>query len=360
MSRLALFLFFVVLLTLGVSGNTAVAQSSCEKALLDAENLYQSGQLYDISEKLLQCLQDGFNHQQKQSAYRLLALTYLNINQEENAKHALYQLLRLNPDYEILKEKDPVELYNLYTQFNVEPVFYTGIRAGFVLSTPLVLKQRTASSLEVSTDKTYHLDKGMEIGLDFAMPLRPWLLLEASPAYSSSSYRFGYSYYTDAFSEKPVVQKVSGTEVYHQLVLPVSLNLRIPHTKTGKPRFFYNVVAGVGASYLLASSYQNVSRLNQQIFSEEITADQVESTAYRRPVNVQAHIGLGVEYKYAGYFWGARLGASGNLFNSVGYATQHERYLNTMSTTFGWLDDDFVLLNAFCSIFVRKPLYKLL
>ena len=336
------------------------AQSGCDKALIEAENLYQSGQLYDISEKLLQCIDTGFDKQQKQSAYRLLALTYLNINQEEKAKNALHRLLLLNPDYAIDKAKDPIELYNLYTQFNVNPVFYAGIRGGVLVSQPLVLHQRSASSIEGGTDKYYRPGYGYELGLELALPLRPWLLLELTPAYTNSSYQFEFNYHTDAFSERPVVQKVEGSEVYHQLLVPLSLSLRIPHGKATKPNLLYTVTAGVGTSYLLASSFQDVRRLNQQIFSEEIIEGEVETSGYRRTLNFQGQFALGLEYKYQGLIWGARLGTSSMLLNNTRYPSQQELYLNAMSTSFGWIDDDRLMLSAQFSVFVRKPLYKLL
>ena len=333
-------------------------QTDCGKALITAENLYQSGQLYDVSEALLGCLENGFNYQEKQSAYRLLTLTYLNINQEEKAKETLLKLLKLNPDYAISKEKDPVELYNLYEQFNVNPVFYVGLKGGALISKPYVLHHRSASSLE-GIDKKYRPFYGYSVGADFVVPLLKNFLLEFSPTYAGSKYLFESLYLTDGFTHgpEPQVQEVTGSESYHQVFLPLTFNYRI---RSRNSRLYYTIGAGAGASFLLASAYKNVNRVNRQIFTEEINVSRIETTPFRRGTNLQAHLELGLEYKYLGYFWGARTGLSGPVFNHTRYRTQQEQYLNTMSTTFGWLDDDFVLTNGHFTLFVRKPLYKFL
>lgn len=348
--------FFLIAVGAVMFSPGAWAQSACDKALMEAENLYQSGQLYVIPDKLGPCLENGFNMQEKQSAYRLLTLTYLHINQEENAKNSLHKLLQLNPDYIISREKDPVELYNLYQQFNVNPVFYTGIRAGGILSHPFILHRRTSSSLEGS-DKFYDISYGFMLGSDFSIPLYKNLLLELSPSYANSSYLFRSYYLTDGFGEAAGVQEVSGRERYQHFTVPLMLNLRIPAERA---KLFYTVGAGAGASYLLAASYRDVNRVNRQIFSEEINMKKYGTTPYRRSINVLAQLELGLEYKYLGYFWGARAGINTMLLNFTQYTNQEDLYLNRMSTTFGWLDDDFVLANGYFSLFIRKPFYKFL
>ena len=352
--------FFLILIGAVLSGQHVLAQSDCDKGLIAAENLYQSGQLYDIPQKLISCLENGFNYQEKQSAYRLLTLTYLNINQEEKAKSTLHKLLKLNPDYVITKEKDPVELYNLYLQFNVDPVFYSGFRAAALFTRPVSLRQRSSSSLGVQSDKFYRPSYGFSFGGDFALPLLKHLLLEFSPSYTRSSYQFQLLYLTDAFSEMAAggqVQEVNGSETYNSILLPLTLNLRIPGAG-GK--FMYNIGAGGGASFLLASAFKDVNRVNRQIFTEEINMNNIKTTPYRRKFNVAAHLEVGLEYKYLGYFFGGRAGISSTFFNYTQYPSQQEMYFNPMSTNFGWLDDDFVLMNGYFSVFVRKPIYKFL
>ena len=360
MKKYSFLTFFIISIGTAILGQGLRAQTNCEKALIAAENLYQSGQLYDIPDRLEQCMESGFNFQEKQSAYRLLSLTYLNINQEEKAKNALHKLLRLNPDYVITKEKDPAELYNLYLQFKVDPVFYMGLRGGAVISRPFILQERSSSSLQPGSDKFYEPFYGFNFGGDMALPLFKHLLLEFSPSYTRSSYLFQSLYLTDGFAQTaavPQVQEVAGQETYHTLVLPLGLNYRIP-ARQGKLN--YSIGVGVGASFLLASSYTDLNRVNRQIFTEEISISRVKTTPYRRDVNVLARLEVGLEYKYRGYFWGARMGFSAPMLNFTKYPSQQEMFLNTMSTNFGWLDDDFVLANGYFSVFVRKPLYKFL
>ena len=352
--------FFLLYLGSSICGGALRAQTDCDKTLIAAENLYQSGQLYAVPEKLIPCLENGFNEQDKQSAYRLLTLTYLYINQEEKAKNTFHKLLKLNPDYVVSRGKDPIELYNLYQQFNVNPVYYIGFGVGGIITQPFVLHQRSSSSLAASSDKFYDPFYGFSLGADFALPLHKRLLLEFSPAYARSNYLFSSFYLTDYFSQSQEVvqvQEVSGRESYQHAILPLTLNFRIPGKKS---RLFYNIAAGAGASFLLASSYRNVNRVNRQIFAEDINVNEIQSTPFRRQTNIFGKIELGLEYKYLGFFWGVRTGISSTLFNFTRYPNQQERFLNRMSTTFGWVEDDFVLANGHLSVFVRKPIYKFL
>lgn len=361
MKKKTIISFFLLILGIAVYAPLQ-AQSDCEKALIAAENLYQSGQLYDVANKILPCLEIGFNFQEKQNAYRLLILTYLNINKEEKAKDTFHKLLKLNPDYVVVKGKDPIELFNLYQQFNVDPVFYVGLRGGITLTQPYILSKRSSSSIsgEPDSDKAYNPFYGFMIGGDFAFPLFRNLLLEISPAYVRSSYLFESQYLTDGFaegSEMLQVQEVSGRETYQNLVLPLTLHLRMPSHSN---KLYYTFGVGAGASFLLSSAYHDVTRENKRIFTEEITISKIPTSDFRRSINVLTHLEIGLEYKYLGYFLGGRAGISSALLNYTQYQNQQEMFLNTMSTTFGWLDDDFVLANGYFTLFVRKPLYRFL
>lgn len=93
-------LFFVIFALLWTP-NGLYGQSSCgEQAINEAEKNYLIGKFENTLNSLNGCLQnEGFNTNQKENAYRILAWTYIAIDSTVEAKNAVIQLLSLNPSY---------------------------------------------------------------------------------------------------------------------------------------------------------------------------------------------------------------------------------------------------------------------
>jgi hypothetical protein len=84
-----------------ISGaSSAWAQEKCETALADAQGKYDAGRFAQAIVRLNLCLPDQIPKEQKQNAYRLLAICYLNEDYREEARGAIRKIFDLKRQYE--------------------------------------------------------------------------------------------------------------------------------------------------------------------------------------------------------------------------------------------------------------------
>jgi hypothetical protein len=75
------------------------AQEKCETAFAEAQSMYEAGRFAQAIVKLNLCLPDQIPQEQKLSAYRLLAICYLNEDYREEARTAIRKIFELNRQY---------------------------------------------------------------------------------------------------------------------------------------------------------------------------------------------------------------------------------------------------------------------
>ena len=117
----------LLIILIFLANSSLFAQANCERNLNEARSDYANGNLYAIPGKLDECLKSGFSKNEMIEAYQLLALTYININQQDKAKESMIKLLKLQTDYQVVKNVDPDELYSLYQGIETDPIYFIGI-----------------------------------------------------------------------------------------------------------------------------------------------------------------------------------------------------------------------------------------
>ncbi|MCC5920669.1 MAG: PorT family protein [Cyclobacteriaceae bacterium] len=352
MKNIILFILFI-----SVSWS-AIAQDNCERALIDAENKYRSGELYDIPDILMNCVDELQTTQEKQRAYRLLVLTYLNINKEDDAKQAMLAMLRLNPDVEINTENSPVELIELYRQYRTEPIHYFGFYAGGSFASPSFYRSFSASPTGERSAKSYLPLAGFHAGFSFTQPLSKSFFLTLAPSFVLSRYGFDLDINTDAFDVLSPVQSVIGQERIAAARFPLLLDYKVR-----KSRFLsYHFGIGAGVSWNLSSEFRQLERTNRRVFAETITASGISSTSYRQMIMPFAMAQFTVEYKFAGIYYGFYAHLQHDLQQFQHFERPSDRFINSMNMMedFGFIDDDFFLANLHLGVYLRKPVYKFL
>jgi len=78
----------------------AFAQEKCETALAEAQSKYEAGLFAQAILRLTVCPPDKIPQEQKQNAYRLLAICYLNEDYREEARAAIRKIFDLKRQYE--------------------------------------------------------------------------------------------------------------------------------------------------------------------------------------------------------------------------------------------------------------------
>jgi len=92
----------------------AQAQTDWEEQLNEAEQIFYSGQFSQAEALLREALQSGeLTTDQRTRAYRILGLSYLSRELENQARDAIQSLLDIVPDYAPNPEQDPPQFIRL-------------------------------------------------------------------------------------------------------------------------------------------------------------------------------------------------------------------------------------------------------
>lgn len=129
--------------------------------LESAQTSYEHGNFEEAIATVKSCNSEGSSHT-KWRVHRILALSYIQLDEYESAKSSAIELLKLNPTYEPDLLKDPSEFVRLINSVLVIPKFTLGI----AFSTGLNYTMPSVSSIHTVTDqdKSYTGVNKFEIG----------------------------------------------------------------------------------------------------------------------------------------------------------------------------------------------------
>lgn len=178
----------IVLLLLNLIGFGQ--QNPCTSILKDANDQYEDG-WFDESVKLAnEALENcDLTRMDKVQVYKLLILNYLAIDRLEEANEAAASLMRVDPNYEPDKLRDPVELILLFERYRPAPIFRGWISTGINTSTPVasatysVLFDDNAPGLD-----NYERATGFQLGVGFEYRLFDELWVGLGLQYRNTRY----------------------------------------------------------------------------------------------------------------------------------------------------------------------------
>lgn len=186
-----------------------VAQESCTQTLVDAQDVFYSGQIELVPEILEPCLQNGFNREEKVAAYRLLTLCHLYYNHTKEAAGAMQNMLKLKPEYKI-QDIDPTEFKNLFETFRRTPIMIVGVKGG--LGSFNLYETTNYNDLNsVAYAGTYSPELMLMGGVSVEVPIRPELSFVAEGYYAT--YSFTFSQYLLNYATVDMNEAVKGIEV---------------------------------------------------------------------------------------------------------------------------------------------------
>ncbi len=260
MKRL-LVIFFLITVISPIFGQ------DCAQTLRLARATYEQGRLHEIERQLEGCLrpaeEGGFRKEQKQlrvEAYKILALSYIYLEEPQKADQAMLNLKKTDPYYKPNPAVDPAEFVALYNSFREDPIFRIGLTVGGNFSRPNVKERITAS--ELGSDSEYkYLVSPLQIGASFDLPLTlfkkedRWTL-HAELLYLQNKFEIDQKETPLSPNEDPnnptPPNEFEGIETHNRLALPVLLQYKVMHRENQK--FEPYVALGFSADYLLSSS----------------------------------------------------------------------------------------------------------
>lgn len=239
----------ILLLAVVLSAGCYVArgQSTCPQTLRLAQSIYEQGRLHELPQLLEHCLQDGgFNDEEKVSAYKLLTLTYIYLEEPVKADEMMLALLRTDTEFKVNDDVDPAEFVALYKTFRTYPIYRIGGKLGATASQATVVSSDYANDGTTTAKYNFGFTGSITAEIPLAGKLRRFTLNPELAFQLISS---------NGLNKKDTSLITPATEGGAWISLPVLLQYNIHEGKLTN----YYVSAGVSADYLLSASKRIVS-----------------------------------------------------------------------------------------------------
>lgn len=305
-------------------GNVLWAQTCADK-LEESAKLYEKGQFSAVVSLLQDCTNSEDKNEQWK-AYRFLALAHLSNNEQESARDAARNMLKLNPTYKGSSIKDPSELIKLLSSITVIPKLSLGLALS--LGTNSTMPKIKDVFMVAEQTKYYQGQNSFQFGVSSSYQINKQFAVDLTVMASSKKYKMDYSFgnWDLNMDESLTYLNVPvGFRYYSQIKFPV------------KPY----VQLGGYAGYLLFSSTN--FEANYKPSSESYSVVNLSSLDRRNrldlglvgTIGATYKIGAGQAFLQASYFHSMRTAVKGD-----------ERYANKqLLYSYYYIDDDFVLSN---------------
>lgn len=357
MNRLFSPLLFLLFFTFALQGFSQT-DPGCLQALRSARASYEQGRLQEIEFTLKDCLdKNKFNKAEKVEAYKLLVLTYIYLEEPEQADKAMLSLLSADHFFEINEGTDPAEFINLYRKFRKDPIFSVGLRGSFLTTNVNVQNHYYVFGNGKGTGSFTSTQK-LVGGLAFEKVLIKDKLVFA-PEFMFSSRSFTYTN-SNIFGTDSVSQATSLTAQVSQQLLQLNLIGNYLFKKKFANNFLQPYVgAGLSTSYLLSSSFEE-AELNVEPGFEDVSGAPLDNTSGFKPLNFSAILLAGVKFKVTElyvtadvrYYWGLN-----NVVNPDNRYSQEGDNVEILNR-YGYVNNDFSINQAAISIGIIYPYFK--
>ena len=169
----------------------ASAQDNCGGAVVNATALYEQGKLREAIDAMKPCLTLSLNRTNLWQGYKILALSYLALNDQKDARIAAENMLEQNPLYVPSLLKDPKDFIDLVNSIVVIPRFSLGlaVAAGINNTYVDVTQQYNASNFT----KNYTSNIGTQFGFVIGYNISNELSVGADLNGSFKNYSINYS-----------------------------------------------------------------------------------------------------------------------------------------------------------------------
>lgn len=314
-----------------ISGAMARAQStSCAQNLRLAQATYEQGRLHEVPLYVKTCTESG-SVQEKVTAYKLLCLSYIYLEEPEKADEAMLNLLRTDHEFSVNESTDPAEFIALYRTFRTKPIYRLGLKLGVNATQPNVVSYVPANDGE----SKYGYALGFQAGFSGEIPVADKLTFNPELVLSLRNFTYeNKATYTEMATGSSRTFTTTGTEKQTWVTLPLLMQYEIASGK-----FNPYVSAGVSIDYLLTAN-NTFQRTKQEATSlEEQTLD-IKSD--RKPINIGALVALGSKVKVKGGFLVAELRYMYGLTKVNDKASIYNSFNKTFPTA-GYVDGIFKL-----------------
>ncbi|MEM6523536.1 MAG: outer membrane beta-barrel protein [Bacteroidota bacterium] len=336
-----------IMLLFALFGKSRGQQSGCLETLAKAQESFDAGRLYGISSLLKPCLDNGFNKSQRIQAYWLLTRTYLFIDDPISAEDSYLKLLRLDPEYKIDVENDPIDMVYLSKKFKTTPIFVLFGKLGFNTTGTSVIQNFGTDNTDL-TAESYSNDIGFQIGGGVEWNVSDTWSVGVGVDLVSRGYTYTNSIFE--FDDQQFIEDQTSFDIPIYVKYRRKINKFIPYVYAGfTQHLMFSADAEVSLTDRASGSNENLSAFPVTGPSENL--DDVRQTS-----NQSIIFGLGSTYriKYNYIFLDVRY--LYGLNNIVDVDNQYSN--NRLLYTYAFVDDDKRLNSLAVNVGFMLPLYK--
>jgi hypothetical protein len=255
----------------------AQTTNSPAQTLRLAQSIYENGRLHELPTILGSVIANG-NTTEKVSAYKLLTLAYIYLEEPEKADESMLKLLQTDPEFQKNDAIDPAEFVALYQTFMTDPVYRLGVKAGANTSQPNVKEYYPANDGPASYSAGY----GFQVGVSGEIALAKKYHLNAELFYQAKGFKFANKYDSE-------LKDTQGTQRQTWLSLPVSVQYNYLEHKLNP-----YVGLGVSTDFLIGSK----QRIETLIAGESpVTEREDDDIDQYSKLNVSPMITAGIKRK---------------------------------------------------------------
>lgn len=291
------FLPFILLLFITLN---SIAQSTSTitpaQTLRLARATYEQGRLHEIAQQLNEDVIAKMNQAEKVEAYKLLCLSYIYLEEPEQADAAMLNILLTNSYFEINENIDPAEFVALYKTFRTRPIYRIGAKLGVDASQPNI--KETATAAELAPGSKYSPLVGILFGISVDKPVNTKLTLHADLLFTQKRFRLNqvFERQDDVITQEPLQNKTEAIEQQTWLSLPITVEYNPFKVNSNfHKKFAPYIGGGVSVDYLLKAEITGEQTRDQQSAIQEKTFD-IE----RNKVNVSLVGVIGTKIRVGG------------------------------------------------------------
>lgn len=292
---------------------------SCITSLKNANSRFENNDYDNVIKLLLWSTSNcNLNKNDKIQAYKLLALSYLRIDNLEEADRSARAIIKINPNYSPDKFKDDPKFSELFEKFKTEPTLIAGIEGGFNFTTIKVVKTFSIVHNDDDPDLgSYSGKTGFQLGAHAEYR-----------TYKNLWTQLGFQFRSEGYKHE--LNNVEGTSIFYSEKLsyfdfPVSVKY---YFLTNKIQPY--IQSGASATFL-SGAISTTSRADEKDLADRTSLRNTFSIGY------MATIGVSYRIKSLRIFSEARLMNFSKLVNKEG--TRFSDQLN--SYKYYYIDDDF-------------------
>jgi hypothetical protein len=349
----------LILAFLGLSVSTAYAQS-CAQTLRLATSSYDQGRLHELPGLLKKCLDDpnGFTKTDRVTAYKLLTLSYIYLEEPEKADSAMINLLKTDHFFEPNQAVDPAEFIGLYKTFRTKPVFSWGIKGGGNLTQPNVTSNYYIGNNAKGNGQTAG-GLGFQIGGVFEKALfqgwknKNWNRFTLAPEILFVSRSIDYTntpflkYGTGNDPDAQTDLKAPESQVWFELNVMLQYKL--------KPKSKFDPFVEIGPGIGLLSSSSIAANTTRGTTGNVVSGTNVDVTNSYKQLVYSVIAGVGGRYRVGPLYITAELRYQYGLINIVNDAT---RYNSELALDYAGVMNDYTINNIGVLVGASVPVFR--